>query len=520
MFLMEKIRKFISNLENKPITLAQWLITFFAIIFLRNFFESISSTKAPIDSFSYFFHFTFSYIAIALFIIIMLVIFSKEKVRSIANLFIYFWPILIMPPVFDLIVSGGKGYGMLYIQEKAAYFFVNFFNFSVVLNGITYGQRLEILLVVIGIFFYVYFKRNNLFLGLISSFVTFGGIFVYGILPIVIEKLHLVKAAFPIAVPPGSASLVGPILQNPGQVIFSVYNALIVIFLLILFFIYNRTKLKALILAIFKKSFYYLIFFGIGLYVAFRSNNPDFLANIDVLTQYFNAIVAIILTWVSATALNDLYDYKADFISDKKKLLVRGIFSKKSFLIISVLAFCMSLANAYSVSYNFAIYILSYHAISFIYSVPPLRLKRVPFLSTFLVTIATLLIMWAGYSFSGFNAISEFPWGLTFTVLILFTFGLSFKDLKDLEGDKEDGSYTIPMLFGKYAFLGTSIVVGACYLLVPFLLNSINFLIPSILGGVLSFYFINKKSFKENYTYYTFFIYLISLVMIDYYFSG
>lgn len=46
------------------------------------------------------------------------------------------------------------------------------------------------------------------------------------------------------------------------------------------------------------------------------------------------------------------------------------------------------------------------------------------------------------------GSVLDFPFEIAFAMLVFYTLTTPFKDIKDYEGDKIDGIFTIPVLFG------------------------------------------------------------------------
>ncbi len=82
----------------------------------------------------------------------------------------------------------------------------------------------------------------------------------------------------------------------------------------------------------------------------------------------------------------------------------------------------------------------------FLYSMPPLQLKRVTFFSKLLISLNSLILVLLGQLFHSGD------FGLPLNIIIFFfvcvTATLNFIDLKDYEGDKNAGIKTLPVALG------------------------------------------------------------------------
>jgi 4-hydroxybenzoate polyprenyltransferase len=118
----------------------------------------------------------------------------------------------------------------------------------------------------------------------------------------------------------------------------------------------------------------------------------------------------------------------------------------------------------------------------FVYSMPPLRLRRVPILSMFLISLACLTVTMLGFFlFSTDLHVDAFPRPLALLIILCFTLGANMKDLKDIEGDRAVGIMTIPTLFGEA--WGRTIIGGMLFLsmmLVPVILSRPALFFPAV----------------------------------------
>ncbi len=116
------------------------------------------------------------------------------------------------------------------------------------------------------------------------------------------------------------------------------------------------------------------------------------------------------------------------------------------------------------------------------YSLPPLRTKRVPFLANITIAIPRgLLLVVAGWAVGGGWERAE-AWILG-ALAFLYVFGASItKDFGDVEGDRETGCLSLPILWGP----NRAARFVAPFLVVPFALYPIFALAGWLPGGVLA----------------------------------
>ena len=146
---------------------------------------------------------------------------------------------------------------------------------------------------------------------------------------------------------------------------------------------------------------------------------------------------------------------------------------------------------------------------------PPLRLKRVPVLSSFLIAVACLVTILAGFFFaSADKKIQTFPIFASMGILVLFTLEANFKDMKDIEGDERDGVLTLPVLFKENG----SRVVGVClalsFLLAPIFLSFYALYILAVPSAIVGYKLVTKKPYSEKPIFMLHFIFLLGLVLL------
>ena len=149
-----------------------------------------------------------------------------------------------------------------------------------------------------------------------------------------------------------------------------------------------------------------------------------------------------------------------------------------------------------------------------LYSMPPMRLKRVPVFSKFIIAFNSFLMALLGFVLSG-QIFPDFPVEVMLLLLVGFTLVINFIDLKDVAGDRAEGIKTLPVLLGmrmsQYLialfFVG---LYGAFYLLFALPDWSLGLIVPA---GLAQVYFVTQKKYQEQPVFLTyliaFFVFLI-----------
>lgn len=182
--------------------------------------------------------------------------------------------------------------------------------------------------------------------------------------------------------------------------------------------------------------------------------------------------------------INDVYDYESDKINPRKKGVVGGVLHPRfHFLVFRLSLFLAGFFLAVSLTFGFfrgnltsffgvALILIS----GFVYSVPPIRLKTLPFLDS----LTNVAIYYFGPFFMG--------WGQKYSLITLspkvyilgiFVFGFhAFTTIFDYSVDKATGDRTSAVLLGKRitalvaatAFISPLILADFAYIGIPIFL--------------------------------------------------
>ena len=176
-------RRVVLKLEEGREPFVYTLLTFFTAITFRNFFEILSSRAR--FSLQAFWHYDLSYIALALSLILVFQLFEGRGFVKTARIVLPGFLILNLVPLFDFVWSHGQGIPILYMEGPAARLFYRYLSFfgSLKQMGVTIGMRIEIGLVVIFSFIYMYQKTSLLIRSLLFSWSIYTLLFVYCAFP-------------------------------------------------------------------------------------------------------------------------------------------------------------------------------------------------------------------------------------------------------------------------------------------------------------------------------------------------
>ncbi len=192
------IRKIIGEIEKENFSFFPGFVTLFSIILIRNMLESSFEGKqilgfSAITSRSFymvFVHYPLFYLSLFLWALFILKFLTKEEPIKIAKVLLIGMSVIIIAPIIDIIVSKGSGYNLTYLTGPGEFTEIHkFFYFTKDLLQTSWGQRAEILLVLIGSFIYVFIKTKNHFKALLAPIFIYLIIFIHSILPNTIARI-------------------------------------------------------------------------------------------------------------------------------------------------------------------------------------------------------------------------------------------------------------------------------------------------------------------------------------------
>jgi len=501
-YTYRKFKAIISYFEESTVSPINIVFTFCFAILLRNFIEVFSDNE--IISLLYVAHYSLFYLALALSIILLFRFSLKIEIIKIIKVVFPAFIFLVMAPLLDMLLSPGNSYDMSYLlpgihDNILLRFFTFFGEFSNI--GITPGMKIEIFTILLMAGIYFYSKTLKILKSIFYTFLLYIIIFSFVAMPFLIKSI-----LFTNLVPH----------ENFETLIIDFYLLLIFVFGIISAYYINKDYFLILLRDMrFFRLLHYELMFILGIAISLSHYELSFLAS--DLFSYILASISVSFAWIFSIMSNNIADYKIDAISNRERPLFNNIIDHKKYENISWVFLILSLVYAYAVDdkvfFLISIFIGSYY----IYSMPPLRIKRMPLLSKAFIALNSLIILILGFSITTGAPILIFKYSFMPIFLIGFTFILNFIDIKDYEGDKSEGVLTLPVILG---LKRSKIIIGIFFILsyftVYFITKQISFVIPLLLLGLIQFYFINKKHYNEKYI---FIVHSISIIIFLVYLS-
>lgn len=503
--ISNKSKEFLYSVENSEYPLGGYLLSFFFVTLIRNFLEIFSDFAEP--QFIVFYHFDLSFLWLASAFVILIHYLSGECINKVIKVVLTCFTIILLPPIFDLIITGGAGRNMTYLlpgyHDNLLHRYLTFWgDFNM---GATPGIRLEVLIVMMGAFFYVRSKGKSVFVGILASLLSYTLIFTFGILPFF---LKFINELFSSKVDENSYTYVKMFLLG-----FSVTLPWI-------YFLRNKHYLIELLKDLrWLRVTHYLIMFFVGVKVSYTYYDYKHSIDLDSTLSLLFVIISFIFACIYSIIINNINDYNIDSISNRNRPSIKKSIPQGHYLKVKNISFIMAVVYSSAVSFSAMYFILLFIGIYYIYSSWPFRLKRIFLFSKFLIALNSLVMVLFGINMvSGKNSI---PLGLTCFILVGFTLVINFIDIKDSEGDKASNILTLPNLIG---VVKAKKLIGLFFILLyPLSLMIINyrFFVPywmyifSGVAGALTYIFMTKEQYDERYI---FLSYLSAIIFLCLYF--
>lgn len=282
----------------------------------------------------------------------------------------------------------------------------------------------------------------------------------------------------------------------------------------VLFWVYSPVLTKEILgdLRI-PRILHYVALAGLGMALHLRMvDDWGSVLQSGLLPVFLLFIVALAYAAVFAIVTNNIEDLEADRISNPERPLVGNRVPKDSYYRAGV--FCQGYALLLGILVQKEMFfgVLAISVGYYIYSCPPFRLKRFPFLAKGIIGFNSLAVALCGFVLAG-GQLFQFPAIWIFYIVVPLSLAANFVDLKDTVGDGHTGVRTLPVLWGerKARFFIACCTVFA-YGMAGFLL-SIVWVYPLLLAvTVAHIWLLYRKPYDEKPI---FLVYVTALLSLD-----
>jgi len=504
----KKICQLFDDLQGMKVSPLVFLLSFLTMVGLRTFIDFFlaSDKNEPVGAFIEYLHNLFFFFFLSILTWFLLGFILKTSLKKLTPLILISFWFFLLTPIFDIIQTKGYVYWSFYALVDFQDILKHFFTFFGELpSGIKYfGAKITSASGIIFVGLAVFLKTKSFFKAIFGAFFAYIIIFIIGIFPSFLTFIYYffegsknlveIKDFHAIQLFSGANKIFGlefnDFKYSFGHNLNVIYFTLSSFLMGFLFFWLDKAKFMA-----FWKNWRFpqlfchfgLFFIGLGVGVLYYPEN--FNLNIISFFALSTLLLSIFLAWEASVVFNDLGDFEVDAISNKWRPLPSKIFSVQEYREFGIVLTILSLLGGLVVGIKFAIILAIYQIIACFYSEKPFRLKKIPFLATFLSSFALVLVFFMGFIlFSGDENLLKIPWRIVFLFILTFTFSLALKDFKDIEGDRSQKVWTLPVIFGeKIAKVVIASGIFISFMLSVFLLNEFRLFWWAILFGSLAF---------------------------------
>lgn len=437
---MGKFDRLVSFIEGVDIPLVHFLCIFASIDILRYLLEVVFLVRDVTYTHAFFQLFLF-FIPPFLLVSIVLHLLTREEIKKVTTVCLFAFSLIVLPPLMDSLIfhrevpvctscplsnettgkylyagANGKWEGVSPLYDLLTFYATN----PAPGKGILLVGAIFMILS----FLYTYSKTKDL----VRSITAFFSIWL----------VYYFFGAFPYFVP-----ALSPIVGTSGAQNFysGLYVFLSFILTLFWFFFHNKKKLIA--------AFGLLRPLRLGHFILMVIVGA-WLGGLGSLYKLLLAGFSIGLAWQFAVVVNDIYDALPDKINRLNRPYSKNVLKIGDMWVVAILIAMFSLVSGLIVSEkNFAfLAILLYLLLGILYSAPPIRLKRYPIIATSVIGLASALSLFTGYVT---QTTSINPSASIFLIVVFVSISLAttVKDVKDTEGDRAVGDYTLPVLLGQ-----------------------------------------------------------------------
>ncbi len=455
------------------------VVAFIALFCFRTFIEFFSdgTDLRPIVLLHYllFYAVTLSGMAIVLSFTL-----KREILGVVRRLCVAFVLLLIAPSV-DLLLSWGRGANMGYATAEALgdllWQYVTFFG-PLTSGEITLGIRFEVAVILVLVAMWSRGSRVSWRRSCLAVAGTYTVIFI--------------AVTTPVWLTMGLSPLIDHV--KPRDEVFAQLFALLLAPLVATLYAMAHPRRALALLWDLRpeRIIHYALFFLLGIVWL----NDGFALTASTVLAVPLLVGTIILAWLFSVITNNLADIEIDRISNPSRPTVRGTIPTRHYRGIAFVALALCLIQAAAVSF-LALYLVSvFIGVYYVYSMPPLRLKRIPVASKLLIGVNSLVMILLGQSMT-YHELRIESW---MALLVVGSVGLAANliDIKDEAGDRAAGIKTLPVLIGgrRARFLIGVLFVFACAG-AAIGLRDMSLVAPSLGVGVLGLLALTRHRYSE-----------------------
>ena len=433
MGLLKAWNRWIDYTQNRDIPFGYFIATFFAVVVVRVFLELFSDRGIP--RFPTHFHYLLFYLSTFIAVAMVVSLFLGSKPEPVLRFMLASSPIIILPPILDLVLTKGRGMNMAYLLPGFhGDLLYRFFTLGGPARpmGITPGIKIEVVLILLGLGWFVYYKGSSVIRAIACTFSVYILLFFFAIFPFFMKFL---------------VELLGGVYRySPALMLDGYLMILPLLFMGLLYLQFPEIFVAFCREFSFLRLLHYYLMIAMGMVIA----NRPFHLLFEQPTSFFSLIIllwGIFMAAIAVTVMNNITDMEIDRLSNPHRMLVRGIITRDRYALMGAWSFFFSVVYTWAVHYVLMFLLMVIVALYALYSLKPLRIKRIFLLSKAVIAANSVVAIIIGYTFMG-GPFIRMPLGM----FALFFLGMALAgnvvDIKDYQGDKAAGILTLPVLLG------------------------------------------------------------------------
>jgi 4-hydroxybenzoate polyprenyltransferase len=219
---------------------------------------------------------------------------------------------------------------------------------------------------------------------------------------------------------------------------------------LIIMWMHNKQKMRAFLRNIRPARIgLNILFVALGMKLAYWLGLVSHTFSLTDVFGLFVLAIVIGLNFILAVIINDRNDVTIDMHSNTDRPLIQKTLTDEDMKNILYILTAFVFMGGLLFNYNIFILLVTYQVSYFMYSVPPIRMRRIFLANSVIIGFVSVLDLLIGFFFVSQNQqIVSFP-GMILFVFFIFIFSISpAKDLKDVAGDSSGGVTTLPSILG------------------------------------------------------------------------
>jgi len=491
-----RIDRFLRFFENPEIPFHRHLITFAAVILLRQVLEMFSTGHTM--SAAEIVHYFLWYAGTAACLIWILQLAIRGEPARVARVVTSGYVLVLLAPILDLLISPGVPSPMKYLQGSWPELLRHYgtFCFRCGARGFSIGMKIEIAVVFVLALIYLAVKIRRPLRIILSLFRMYTALFAFGLVGKIVYDLYDL------------------LFRSVGAVVVTIDDRAMGAFLFLPAAVFVILALRKASPAIFRALgrdlrplaiLHYVAVFVIGYLlwrnVMDRSTLPGGTAAAFVrldhrIFGFLLVPVSLVGGAIFSIVTNNLSDTAADRASHPERPHVAGSVPLATYRAVGWWSLSASLAAA-ALAGGLSLLFLGVMVGGYaLYSMPPLRLKRVPVVGKLLIGTNSVAAALAGFTLFG-GEVGAFPPLYIAFFCGPFALAANALDLGDVEGDRSAGIRTLAVILGptRARWAAALFTVGA-YVMMGLMLGDLRLVGPLLLLASSHTYAVLRRPFR------------------------